>query len=418
MRLAPAPDLERLTADVEALARFRDERAPGWTRRVFSEEYRAAKEWLAGRMEDAGLEVEVDAAVNLIGTRPGGERLGGALVTGSHTDTVHGGGRFDGIIGVLGAIESARCLRDAGTRLRHDLRVVDFTGEEPNDYGLSCVGSRAIAGQLEPAHLGLCADGSTLGEALRRLGGDPDAVAAAAWAPQDVAAFVELHIEQGPVLERREVPVGVVTGIAGIHRVVLTFEGRPDHAGTTPMDARRDALCAAAEAIVALERAAAENGGVATTGRIAVQPGASNVVPGWARIWTEFRSVDPAWLTAFQRVIDERATAAASPRGVTVQVEAASSEHPVPADPRVTTAITAALDRLDLPRLELPSGAGHDAVFMAALGPVGMIFVPSRDGRSHAPEEWTDPDQVALGVHALTQTLLELDSSADRKEPS
>ncbi len=416
--LAPAPDLDRLATDFEALAGFRDEDAPGWTRRVFSEEYRTAKEWLAGRMHDAGLEVEVDAAVNVIGTRPGSGESGRALVTGSHTDTVHGGGRFDGILGVLGAIEAARCLRDAGATLRHPLKIIDFTGEEPNDFGLSCVGSRMIAGHLEPAHLALRHGDRTLGEALRRLGGHPDAAAGAAWPSDDVAAFVELHIEQGPVLERRGVPLGVVTGIAGIHRAVLTFEGRPDHAGTTPMDLRRDALCAAAEAIVTIEETAAEDGGVATTGRIHAEPGASNVVPGWSRIWIEFRSPDPAWLTRFRDRIDRIATAAASRRDVTVQVEAVSSEDPVPVDARVRTAITAAIDRLGLPWLELPSGAGHDAVFMAALGPIGMIFVPSRDGRSHAPEEWTDLEQVAVGVHALTQTLLELDSSADRKEPS
>jgi len=418
-RLAPAAVPERIVADIDALAGFRDPAAPGWTRPVFSPEYRAGKDWVAGRMRDAGLAVAEDAACNLVGTLPGAGVGGRALVTGSHTDTVQGGGRFDGIVGVLAAIEAVRVLRDAGLELTHEVRVVDFTGEEPNDFGLSCVGSRAIAGELAAEHLALTDEtGTTLGQALAGMGGDPDAALAASWDPDDVAAFVELHIEQGPILERRGVPLGVVTGIAGIHRVVTTFTGQADHAGTTPMELRRDALCAAAETIVGIERAAGEGGGVATTGRIHTEPGASNVVPGTSCMWTEFRSPDLAWLRDLRATIDEVAGRAARERHLQVEVEDVSSEDPVGIDHRVRAAIAAGVDRLGLDALELPSGAGHDAVFMAQLAPIGMIFVPSRDGRSHCPEEWTDAEHVAVGARVLAQSLLELDTrSPDKEQP-
>src|SRR6202165_4517160 len=292
----PAIDLGRLQDDLAGLAEFHDPDSPGWTRRVFSAPYIRSREWVARRMSEAGLKVTRDTAGNLVGTLAGGR--GPALVTGSHTDTVSGGGRFDGPVGVLGAIEVARCIRDSGRKLRHELRVVDFLGEEPNDFGLSCVGSRAVAGTLTADHLATRdPSGRTLGEALASTGSDPQRIVEAAWARDSVSAFVELHIEQGPVLEQARVPIGIVSGIAGIERVVATFDGQADHAGTTPMGTRHDALCAAADAVLAIERLAAQGeGGVGTAGRIEVLPGALNVIPAQAQLWAEFRSVDGAWL--------------------------------------------------------------------------------------------------------------------------
>ncbi|QIZ38842.1 Zn-dependent hydrolase [Saccharopolyspora sp. ASAGF58] len=408
----PACSAARIRADLDALAEFRAPDRPGWTRPAFSEWYVESRAWMTERMADAGLQVRRDAANNLIGTLAGTRGSGPALATGSHTDTVEGGGRFDGIIGVLAALEVVRTLRDQGIRLRHDLRVVDFFNEEPNQFGLSCVGSRAIAGSLLPAHLELDdGAGDTLAAGLTRVGGDPGRVADAAWDAAEVAAFLELHIEQGPVLEREGLPIAVVSAIAGIDRYRLEFAGQPDHAGGTPMDFRHDAACAAAEAVLAVERLASDGNGVGTTGRIEIEPGAANVVPGTARLWVEFRGGERSWLDACGRALGQDARAAAERRGVKLSVQPLSAVDPVPADPRVREVLANALQRLDLPHRAMFSGAGHDAAHLARLAPMGMLFIPSRGGRSHCPEEWTDLDQVATGARALAQSLIELDGA-------
>ena len=404
----PAVDLGRLQDDLERLAEFRDPDSPGWTRRVFSAPYVRSREWVAARMRDSGLQVTHDSAGNVIGTLAGGS--GPALVTGSHTDSVAGGGRFDGPLGVIGAIEVARCIRDGGLQLRHQLRVVDFLGEEPNDFSISCVGSRAVAGLLSAEHLALRdPSGRTLAEALVSCGGDPARIREAAWNGAEVGAFVELHIEQGPVLENAGIPLGIVSGIAGIERVLMTFTGQADHAGTVPMDARHDALCAAAEAVLAVESLATEKGGVGTAGRIEALPGAFNVVPGHVRLWAEFRSTEVDWLDSRRRRLEQSIVDAGRRRGVAVAIETLSRTEPVVASDLVRAAMAEAIAGLGLESMSLPSGAGHDAVQMAKLGPAGMLFVPSAGGRSHCPEEWTAPEHLETGVAALLATLLVLD---------
>ncbi len=405
-----SPRLERVGEELETLSSFRDPAAPGWTRRVFSDVDREARLWVASEMTAAGLDVEVDAAANLIGRLPGNGERPGAIVTGSHTDTVAGGGRFDGIIGVLGAIEAVRCLNEAGVQLEHDLIVVDFLGEEPNDFGLSCVGSRAVAGNLGDDHLELVGpDGRTLGQALAAAGGEPGELARARWDAGRVHCFVELHIEQGPRLEESGVPIGVVTGIVGIDRLLAGFVGRPDHAGTTPMDRRRDALAGAAEAVLAIERLAA--GAVTTTGRLVTRPGASNVVPAEADLWAEARSDDEEWLRRFAGAVEGEIAAIGDRRGLGSSLRWVSHEEPVLATDWVEALIARAASADGPAPLFLPSGAGHDAAQMARLGPMGMIFVPSRDGRSHCPEEWTDLDQVGKGIAVLTETIRLADGS-------
>ena len=401
----PPVESARLHAGLTELSEFRDPDGPGWTRRVFSGPYVRSREWVASRMRDAGLEVVMDAAGNLVGSLEGHEP---ALVCGSHTDTVAGGGRFDGPVGVLAAIEVARCIRAGGHPLRHRLRVVDFLGEEPNDFGLSCIGSRAIAGSLTGEHLALRdAGGRTLAEAVASAGGDPSRIGDAAWRAEEVGAFVELHIEQGPVLVDAGVPLGIVTGIAGIERFLVTFNGQADHAGTTPMDRRHDALCAAAEAVLAVERLAA--GGVGTAGRIEALPGALNVVPEHVRLWAEFRNLDRAWLDQRHELLERAATDAGTRRGVSATVERLSRTEPVIASEEVRAAMARGIGALGLRFLSLPSGAGHDTVQMARLAPVGMLFVPSAGGRSHCPEEWTSPEDFEGGAAALLATLLVLD---------
>ncbi|MEV4840990.1 M20 family metallo-hydrolase [Nonomuraea sp. NPDC049486] len=405
------PIQERLWHDINDLSEFRDKDAPGWTRQVFSDPFRRSRQWLAATMTAAGLDAEVDAACNVVGVLPGTDPSLPALVTGSHTDTVRGGGRFDGIVGVLGAIEAVRLLGEAGVRLRHSLKVVDFAGEEANDFGISCVGSRALSGNLSAEHLELRdPTGRTLADALRDAGGDPATALQLAWTPAEVARFVELHVEQGPVLEATGTAVGVVTGIAGIHRMTAVFNGRGDHAGTTPMHMRRDAACAAAEAILAVE-ASVSGDQVSTTGRVTVEPGASNVVPSRAELLSEFRSPDAQWLRANRALVNEKLQAIAARRGMEVAIEWLMGEEPVVCAPELVEAIEQVVEDLGLSHRRMPSGAGHDAVMMAELAPVGMIFVPSRDGRSHVEEEWTDVEDIATGVQVLAETLVRLDST-------
>jgi beta-ureidopropionase / N-carbamoyl-L-amino-acid hydrolase len=403
-----APDRQRLADDLEHLAQFVEPGTAGWTRRVFSDAYRASRPWVAERMGGAGLDVSVDEVGNVVGRRHGTSgRRSGAVVIGSHTDTVADGGRFDGTVGVLGAIEVARMLEQSGADLVRDLVVVDFLGEEPNQYGVSCVGSRAIAGTLTRAHLlATAADGSVLADRL----GDADEILAARWDADDACCYLELHIEQGPRLERASARVGFASGIVGVERLHVEFGGRADHAGTASMADRRDALCGAAALVASIEDAArrAGEGYVATCGRLAVDPNAVNVVPASVAMWPELRSMDDAWLADTRCGLERLAREVAASRELTVSIDTVSSDASTPATPWVVDLLRRHADALGLAGLELPSGAEHDARQMARLAPWGMLFVPSRDGRSHCPEEWTDVDDVADAVGILARAVVDL----------
>ncbi|MCL8208325.1 MAG: M20 family metallo-hydrolase [Actinomycetia bacterium] len=406
-------DPDRIRTDWETLATFVDPSRPGHTRRAFSPQDRAARRWVARRMEEAGLAVTVDAAGNVWGLRPG-TRDGPKLVTGSHTDTVDGGGRFDGIAGVLAALEVARVLDEAGVRLRLPLAVVDFVAEEPSPFGLSCVGSRAVSGHLAVEHLSLRDDaGRTLGEAIAQLGGDPARLASARLGPDDVAAFVELHVEQGPYLERAGARVGVVTGIVGIDRYDVEILGERGHSGTLPMSDRHDAAVAAARLVLDLMAEAARHPGavVCTAGRWQVAPGAYNVVPGEARVGVEWRALDPTVSDAMEEAL-ALALRALEGQGYRAEARRVSREAPVPLSPAVQDILLAAARDLghDAPRLA--SWAGHDTVQMAHVTErVGMLFVPSRGGLSHSPEEWSEIADVAEGARCLAQAIVRLDGS-------
>lgn len=403
------PNADRLSDDLRELSEHIDDTQAGWTRTVFSEPYRASRDWVRARMAAAGLETHRDGAGNIIGRLPG-HSSARPLVTGSHTDTVPGGGRFDGTVGVLGAIEAARRLRETGTHLAHDLLVCDFQGEEANPFGFSCLGSRAVAGHLTPSALAsVDGEGKRLGDALTRSGTDPSAMLDAGWGP--VHAYVELHIEQGPALERRGSPIGVVTHIAGLQRFLATFTGRNDHAGSRAMDDRRDALAAAAAAVLTVERlgCGAPGHGVATTGDVRADPGAWNVVPGGARLWGEIRSTDSAWLGTAGRDVAEQIIAESRRRGVDVDIGFTADGDVVGADPAVQDIIAETCTELGIDWIAMPSGASHDAAHMASLGPMGMLFVPSRAGRSHCPDEWTEIADIAIGARVLTAALVQLD---------
>ena len=417
LQLSSLETLDRLGAGVAELSAFHDGDRPGWTREVFSEPYRASRDWTAARMREAGLEVHMDAAGNIVGRLAGSDPSAPALVTGSHTDTVDGGGRFDGIVGVLGSIEAARLLQESGTRLRRDLLVVDFLGEESNVFGLSCLGSRSAAQELTPEDLDRRDyRGVTLGQAYTAYGLDPSRLLDVPWAKKPLHAFVELHIEQGPTLEKRGLPLGVVTAITGIERFIATFAGAADHAGTTSMEDRRDAMAAAAEAVLAVraEGCGAPTHGVATSTRVESESRSPNVVPSLVRMYSEVRSVDPAWLSGVKGRLTGEIAAKAADLGVDVGFEWSTDNAVVHAAPSVQDVAGAAVDALGLPWMPIPSGATHDAVHMATLAPMGMIFIPSKGGKSHCPEEWSSTEDIATGVEALVGTLRRLDTTDSR----
>jgi N-carbamoyl-L-amino-acid hydrolase len=408
--------MEMFDENLHELATFTDDSFHGWTREVLSDPYRASRNFVEKKMQEAGLRTRLDSGGNILGYLPGKATRRGQtlkpLMTGSHTDTVRNGGRFDGIVGVLGAIETVKAMREAAIELEHDLYVVDFLGEEPNRFGVSCVGSRSLAGKLTASHLSLIDDKETsLGHALEEYGLNADAVLSNSWQPNSLHAYVELHIEQGPSLERENKQIGVVTAIAGIDRLLAKFVGEPDHAGATPMDSRHDALLAAAESIIAVERTGcgAPVHGVATTGSVESWPGSFNVVPEESRIQAELRSIDATWLHSAKREIAQRIGELADRRGVSHFIEWLTSQDPVPAHDVLQDQIAKTADDLGYSWMSVPSGAGHDAAHMAHLGPMGMIFVPSVEGHSHRPDEYTATEDIGVGIHTLAETLIRLD---------
>ncbi len=405
------PNAGRLAADISTMATHTDPDQP-FTRRPFTALFKAGRQWLRGEMEAAGLAVELDAAGNLIGRWSGQEDLPPILV-GSHSDTVAGGGRFDGVIGLLAGLEIVRCLQELDIQLRHPLEIVDFLGEEPTDFGVSTVGSRGMSGNLTAEMLGKTdATGRTLEEALVELGGRPADIAAEARARGDMAAYLEMHIEQGPVLEQSGIPLAAVTGIAGIRRFFVVVEGEINHAGTTPMAWRKDALVAAAQFVVDAEAIFCEDeNAVGTVGYLAVSPNMANVVPGRVELIVEMRSIEPAIIERLGQKLQRRAAEIASDRRIPIAVNLLTDATPVQVDPRLLEITTQACRETVPNALVLPSGAGHDAMQIATIAPIGMIFVPSRGGKSHCPEEWTAIEHIALGVQALARALLKADQA-------
>ncbi|CUW14478.1 N-carbamoyl-L-amino acid hydrolase [Serratia grimesii] len=405
---------ERLWARVNHLAQMTLPDVP-WTRRAFTPLFSEARIWLAEQMQLAGLTVTLDEGGNLIGRRAGLRNDLAPIVTGSHCDTVVGGGRYDGIIGVLAGIEIAHCLHQQAIALQHPFEVIDFLSEEPSDYGISCVGSRALSGELDSDMLAAKnAQGETLAEAMTRIGAQPEKLTQPLRLPGGTAAYIELHIEQGPVLERQQLPIGVVTHIVGIRRVLVTVIGQPDHSGTTPMDIRRDALVGAAHVIEQAHAAASRQSGnphyvVATVGRIAMTPNVPNAVPGRVELMLEVRSDSQQVLDSFPEVLRENCLARLQALGLQAELQHVSRARPTACAETVMQAIDNAAQSLGLVSRRLPSGAGHDAVYMAPTGPVGMVFIPCMNGRSHCPEESITEQQLADGARVLAQALINLD---------
>ena len=416
IRNALRADADRLWADVMALAEITEPGRP-FMRRSFSPLFLEGRAWLTRAFESAGLACRLDAAGNLIARLEGLEPRRPAILLGSHSDTVPDGGRFDGIAGVLAGLEALRILAESGERLRHPVELVDFLAEEPSEFGLSCIGSRGMAGRLEPAHLAsLDPAGERLDHAIDRIGGHSATLASAE--RHDVAAFFELHIEQGVVLEQDGIAIGLVDAIAGITRTEIVFSGRADHAGTTPMDRRQDAAVAAGAVIGFVAARARQlsddpaNGHVAATvGLVEIKPNASNVIPQTARLVVDLRVSQRAVADAFMVALHGAATdAAVSARVAMSRFDILSDTHPVACDPHLQALLGEAASALDLSARRLVSGAGHDTALMAGIAPAAMIFIPCRDGRSHAPEEWAEPDAIARGASVLAHAVLARDA--------
>ncbi|HEU4517122.1 MAG TPA: Zn-dependent hydrolase [Steroidobacteraceae bacterium] len=407
----PRADAARLEHRIRELGRFGANAEGGVSRVAFSAADIAGRTYIRTLMEDAGLEVRVDAAGNLIGRRPGSDAQLPVIMTGSHIDSVPQGGNYDGDVGVLGALEVMEMLKASNITTRHPLEVVVFADEEGGT-----VGSQAMAGRLAPTALDLVShSGLTIREGIRAVGGDPDRLPDARRAPRSVAAFVELHIEQGAVLDEAGIDIGVVEGIVGIRWWDVTIDGFANHAGTTPMDRRRDALVTAAELVLAVNRIASTTSGtqVATVGRIRAEPGAPNVIPGRVILSLEIRDLVAATMESVFRDIEKDANRIATARGTQVRFDEVNlSLEPAPTDERLRRLVEEAASTLGLSHRRMPSGAGHDAQDMSHLAPIAMIFVPSEGGISHAPREHTTAADMANGADVLLRTLLAIDEGA------
>lgn len=404
---------DRLQARLDHMAQMTVPDRP-WERTAFSDLHKQGRKWLSDEMSEIGLDVMLDAAANLIGTLPGTGNGLAPIALGSHSDTVPRGGRYDGIAGVLAALEVAQCLQEAGHRLHHPLEVIDFLAEEPNQYGISCVGSRAMVGQLSPDILAYQApDGSTLSEGILAMGGKPEALGQPLRTGASTAAFLEMHIEQARVLEAAGEDIGCVTGIAGIIRIEMIMEGIADHSGATPMDLRLDALAGASEFLLACESQAREESRapmVATIGKLDVSPNASNAVPGQVTFTLEIRSGDQTVLSDYRDWSLEAARKIAARRDLTLTCHVIGESKPSPMDESIQATFREVMKEAGLSGRSMPSGAGHDAAYMARIAPTGMVFIPCLEGRSHCPEEYATPEQVAKGAQMLLDAVLKLDS--------
>ena len=399
---------ERLNQRFVDLARFGMNAEGGMDRFAFSDADIESRPYLEKSLEAAGLEVHVDEAGNIFGRREGSRPDLPPIVFGSHTDSVANGGRFDGPVGTLSAIEVAQVINERKITTLHPLEVVIFTDEEG---GL--VGSKALIGELSAGALEQVShSGKTISEGITAIGGNPALLENIVRSPGDVAAYLEIHIEQGRILDSEKVEIGVVEGIVGISWWDVTIEGSANHAGTTPMNLRNDALLSAAELVIAVNRVVTSVPGsqVGTVGKIRAEPGVPNVIPGKVEMSLELRDLSKAKVDDLFKSIEEEASAIAEKTGTTISFDPSeTSTTPSLTDPRLREAIVESAKKLELSYKLMPSGAGHDAQSMAKISPIGMIFIPSVDGVSHSPKEYSRPSDIENGANVLLHTILEID---------
>jgi len=403
---------KRLEQRILELSQFGKNDQGGVSRVAFSDADIQGRDYLLSLMKEAGLKIRIDEAGNIIGRREGLNPELLPILFGSHSDSVPDGGIYDGALGVLGAIECIQTLEEKNIITRHPLEVIVFTDEEG---GL--IGSKALIGTLTEGALEVIShSGKTVKEGIKAVGGSPDKLANAVRKKGEIKAFIELHIEQGKVLESGTIDIGVVEGIVGIHWWEVTVDGFSNHAGTTPMNMRQDALLAASHLIIAVNRVvtSVEGSQVGTVGRIQAEPGAPNVIPGKVIMSLELRDLEEEKIDRLYKKIREEARAVEKKTGTRITfspIEATAV--PAPTDPHVQKYIIEAARGLGLTSLLMLSGAGHDAQNLARIAPTGMIFVPSVGGISHSPKEYTRPEDMENGVNVLLHTILKIDQSED-----
>jgi len=390
-----------LAGDLVAAARFGALPGGGISRFAWSEELAEVTAWVADTLRELGLQPEIDPAGNLIARWAAGDG-GRAVMVASHLDTVPAGGAFDGVAGVLAAVEAVRILRRSGFEPARPIWIGAFMDEEGTRFGTALFGSRAFAGQdVAPLLAARDRDGIAMREAIAARGLDPDRVGEAAGVGE-LAAYLEMHVEQGPVLHRAGRRLGIVKSITGVMGFHVSVTGEANHAGATPSDSRRDALVGAARMVLALRDHGREHTEVrATVGRIVTEPGAITVIPGECRFTVDLRPSSAEHRAPAQGWLEGMVARVAAEEGLTARVERVYALDPTPMDPTVVAALEAAAVGEGVEPLRMWSGAGHDAMVIAPHVPAGMLFVPSRDGISHSRHEWTDPADCELGARVL-----------------
>ncbi len=403
---------QRLEKDFNNIAQFGSLEKGGVTRLAFTPEDMKAREYLKGVMEELGLTISIDAFGNMRGRRDGLENLSPVII-GSHLDTVPEGGHFDGVVGVIGALEVIRVLNENNIITKRPVEVINFSCEESSRFGGATLGSKAMAGKIGIDDLKKYKDkaGISLYEELESKGFRPNDIASAQIGTGDIYAFLELHIEQGPVLEANKIPIGIVTSIAAPTRFKVVIEGRADHSGNTPMGLRKDALAAASELVLGVERIAREEAGentVGTVGYLYVQPGAMNVVPGKVELGIDIRDINSEDKLKAVDAVKKLMGEIAATRGVKVDYEILTHDEPVCLAEKVINAIELTAQEKGIPYIKMPSGAGHDAMHMADLTQAGMIFIPSINGISHNIAENSKMEDIVQGTELLLAVTIKL----------
>jgi len=405
-------DQKQLQAEIDELAQITEAEPPVVTRIVFSAADLRARAWFAAKCKEAGLKLHADAVGNTFARLQGSDPAASAVGTGSHIDAIPNAGKYDGVVGVIGGLEAIRALRRAHFRPKHSIELLLFTSEEPTRFGIGCLGSRLLSGTLSPQSAAQLTDsnGDSL-EIVRHAAGFTGDLASVSLPAHHYKAFVELHIEQGPILERQNIPLGIVQKIAAPASAKILVEGSGGHAGAVLMPERKDALCAASELILAVEAAGRSTGApdtVTTVGICEVFPGAVNSIPVLVRLSLDVRDTDLARRDAVMRKIAQRSEEIASKRGVSIRTELLNADAPADCAPLVTRALAEACRSQNLSFLEMVSRAYHDSLFMSRIAPTAMLFVPCRNGWSHRPDEYALPEDIARGALILAETLARL----------
>jgi ureidoglycolate amidohydrolase len=407
-----AIDQDKLLSEIETLAGISAAEAPVVTRVVFTAKDLEARDWLMARCREAGLELRRDAIGNMFARWPGTDASAPAVGTGSHIDAIPNAGKYDGVVGVLGGLEAIRALQRCGFRPKHSVELLVFTAEEPTRFGVGCLGSRLLSGTLSAEAAGALTDGDGRNaEEVRRDAGFAGELRDVQLPRDYYRAFVELHIEQGPLLDQEQIPLGIVSCIAAPASLRMVVEGSGGHAGGVLMPHRRDALCAAAEVILAIESAARASGAidtVATVGVCDVFPGAVNSIPSRVSFTLDIRDTNLARRDQAMRAIEDAARAVAERRQVAITSQVVNADAPADCAASVMEALSDACIEHGWPFLSMVSRAYHDSLFMSRIAPTGMLFIPCRDGVSHRPDEYASPEDIARGALVLAEALAQL----------